>query len=173
MGPERLVLIGRHTGAGHPAPIAVRVLDLSRAYHRSFILIVTKMTGDGRLRFRPGSVPLSEGVERPWRLIPTSRFEHRCRRRGDARRITRGWIEIYSFSWGASNPDHRRLRLRQVCRRARSRSRASTHEEDRDSSAPLFAACCAGQHYATATVEMSKATGTTGKQQVFLQVRVH
>ena len=37
------------------------------------------------------------------------------------------------------------------------------------SSSKLFAACCAGQHFPTATVEMSKATGTSGEQQVFLK----
>ena len=35
------------------------------------------------------------------------------------------WIEIYSFSWGASNPTTVGSG-RRVCRRARFRSRAST-----------------------------------------------
>ena len=37
------------------------------------------------------------------------------------------------------------------------------------SSANLFAACCAGQHYKKAEVSLRKATGTDGGQKVFLK----
>ena len=37
------------------------------------------------------------------------------------------------------------------------------------SSNPLMTACCTGQHFATASVVMRKATGTTGGQLTFLE----
>lgn len=80
-----------------------------------------------------------------------------------------GWIEIYSFSWGASNPTTVGSGSSGLSAGKVSVSSFNVMKKTETSSAPLFAACCAGQHYATATVEMSKATGTSGQQQVFLK----
>ena len=80
-----------------------------------------------------------------------------------------GWIEIYSFSWGASNPTTVGTTSGGLSAGKASVSSFNIMKKTETSSAPLFAACCAGQHFATATVEMSKATGTSGQQQVFLQ----
>jgi len=79
------------------------------------------------------------------------------------------WIEIYSFSWGASNPTTVSSGATGLSAGKVSVSSFNVMKKTETSSAPLFAACCAGQHYATATVEMSKATGTSGQQQVFLK----
>src|SRR5271166_2901290 len=79
------------------------------------------------------------------------------------------WIEIYSFSWGASNPTTVGSGTSGLSSGKVSVSSFNIMKKTETSSAPLFAACCAGQHYATATVEMSKATGTSGQQQVFLK----
>ncbi len=79
------------------------------------------------------------------------------------------WIEIYSFSWGASNPTTVGSGSTGLAAGKVSVSSFNCMKKTETSSAPLFAACCAGQHYATATVEMSKATGTSGQQQVFLK----
>ena len=80
-----------------------------------------------------------------------------------------GWIEIYSFSWGASNPTTVGSGTSGLSSGKVSVSSFNVMKKTETSSAPLFAACCAGQHYATASVEMSKATGTSGQQQVFLK----
>jgi len=79
------------------------------------------------------------------------------------------WIEIYSFSWGASNPTTVSSGTSGLAGGKVSVSSFNCMKKTETSSAPLFAACCAGQHYETATVEMSKATGTSGQQQVFLK----
>jgi len=80
-----------------------------------------------------------------------------------------GWIEIYSFSWGASNPTTVGPGSGGLAAGRVSVSSFNVMKKTEASSATLFAACCAGQHFDKATVEMSKATGTSGQQQVFLK----
>ena len=79
------------------------------------------------------------------------------------------WIEIYSFSWGASNPTTVSSGTSGLAGGKVSVSSFNIMKKTETSSAKLFAACCAGQHFPKATVEMSKATGTSGEQQVFLK----
>ena len=79
-----------------------------------------------------------------------------------------GWLEIYSFSWGASNsttvsPGRAGLSAGRV-----SVSSFNIMKKTDTSSAQMFQACCTGQHFATAQVVMRKATGSDGKQANFL-----
>ena len=83
--------------------------------------------------------------------------------------IPTGAFEIYSFSWGASNPTTVSTTGGGLSAGKVSVSSFNVMKKTEKSSAPLFAACCTGQHYATATVIMRKATGTSGQQQVFIQ----
>ncbi|QEH33819.1 hypothetical protein OJF2_23490 [Aquisphaera giovannonii] len=78
------------------------------------------------------------------------------------------WIEIYSFSWGASNPTTVGSGATGLTAGKVSVSSFNVMKKTEASSAKLFAACCNGSHFADATVEMSKATGDGG-QQVFLK----
>jgi type VI secretion system secreted protein Hcp len=80
-----------------------------------------------------------------------------------------GWIEIFSFSWGASNPTTVGTGTSGLAAGKVSVSSFNVMKKTEVSSAALFAACCAGQHYATAKVQMKKATGTSGGQAVFLE----
>ncbi|HMF38065.1 MAG TPA: type VI secretion system tube protein Hcp, partial [Isosphaeraceae bacterium] len=77
-----------------------------------------------------------------------------------------GWIEIYSFSWGASNPTTVGSGSSGLSAGKASVSSFNIMKKTELSSCKLFAACCAGQHYKDATVEMSKATGVEGGQKV-------
>ena len=70
-----------------------------------------------------------------------------------------GWIEIYSFSWGASNPNTVGSGATGISAGKVSVSSFNVMKKTEASSAPLFAGCCAGQHYATVEVDMRKATG--------------
>ncbi len=90
-----------------------------------------------------------------------------ARRRPRACRPER--IEIFSFSWGASNPDDGRHDGRRAVRRQGLGLQLQRHEEVGEVLADLFAACCTGQHYAKAQVVMRKAAGTAGKQSTFMQ----
>jgi type VI secretion system secreted protein Hcp len=80
-----------------------------------------------------------------------------------------GWIEVFSFSWGASNPTTVGATSGGLSAGKVSISSFNVMKKTEASSCTLFAACCAGQHFPTATVEMSKATGTSGQQQVYLK----
>jgi len=80
-----------------------------------------------------------------------------------------GWIEVFSFSWGASNPTTVGATSGGLSAGKVSVSSFNVMKKTEASSCSLFAACCAGQHFPTATVEMSKATGTSGQQQVYLK----
>jgi len=80
-----------------------------------------------------------------------------------------GWIEIFSFSWGASNPTTVGTGSTGLSAGKVSISSFNIMKKTELSSPKLFSACCAGQHYATATVVLRKATGTSGGQQMFLQ----
>jgi type VI secretion system secreted protein Hcp len=80
-----------------------------------------------------------------------------------------GWIEIFSFSWGASNPTTVSSGSSGLAAGKVSISSFNIMKKTEASSAPLFQACCAGQHFPTAQVVMRKATGTDAEQQIFLQ----
>lgn len=79
------------------------------------------------------------------------------------------FIEIYSFSWGASNPTTVGPGTTGLSAGRASVSSFNVMKKSETSSAKLFAACCAGQHYAKAEVTMRKATGTDGGQKEFLK----
>jgi len=78
-------------------------------------------------------------------------------------------IEIFSFSWGASNPVTVGSTGTGLAAGKVSVSSFNIMKKSEESSCSLFAACCTGQHYPTAKVIMRKATGTDGHQKVFLQ----
>jgi len=80
-----------------------------------------------------------------------------------------GWIEIYSFSWGASNPTTVGTGSTGLAAGRVSISSFNIMKKTEISSAKLFSACCAGQHYPAAKVVCRKATGTSGGQQIFLE----
>lgn len=79
------------------------------------------------------------------------------------------WIEVYSFSWGASNPTTVGSGSTGLSAGKVSVSSFNIMKKSETSSAKLFAACCAGQHYQKAEVQMRKATGTDGGQKCFLK----
>ena len=79
-----------------------------------------------------------------------------------------GQFEIYSFSWGASNPVTIGSGSTGVAGGKVSISSFNVMKKSEIASATLFSACCTGQHYAKITVTMRKATGTAGGQQAFL-----
>ena len=80
-----------------------------------------------------------------------------------------GWIEIFSFSWGASNPTTVSSGSTGLAAGKVSISSFNIMKRTESSSAALFQSCCNGQHYKTAKVIMRKATGTSGKQEIFLE----
>jgi type VI secretion system secreted protein Hcp len=80
-----------------------------------------------------------------------------------------GWIAIYSFSWGASNPTTVSSGSTGLSAGKVSVSSFNIMKKTENSSCDLFQACCNGQHYPTAQVVMRKAAGAAGKQAVFLQ----
>src|ERR1700740_2803899 len=86
-----------------------------------------------------------------------------------AKDIPTGSFEIFSFSWGASNPTTVGTTGAGLSAGKGSVSRFHVMKKTAKSSATLFTACCHGQHYKTAQVIMRKAAGESGKQQVFLQ----
>jgi type VI secretion system secreted protein Hcp len=77
------------------------------------------------------------------------------------------WIEIYSFSWGASNPTTVSSGQAGLSAGKVSISSFNVMKKADVSSPPLFAACSAGQHYGGAVVNLLKATGVSGEQQIF------
>ena len=79
-----------------------------------------------------------------------------------------GWFEIFSFSWGASNPTTVGSGATGLAAGRVSVSSFNVMKKSEDASPLLFSACCNGSHYATAQIVMRKATGTGG-QQIFLQ----
>jgi type VI secretion system secreted protein Hcp len=78
-----------------------------------------------------------------------------------------GQIEIYSFSWGASNPVTVGSGSTGLAAGKVSISSFNVMKKTETSSAPLFQACCSGKHFDKATVTMRKAGGEAG-QQIFL-----
>jgi len=75
-----------------------------------------------------------------------------------------GKIEIYSFSWGASNPTTVGSGKEGLSAGKVSISSFNIMKKTEKSSAVLFAACCAGKHYDEAIVTMRKATGDEGQK---------
>ncbi|HUA85474.1 MAG TPA: type VI secretion system tube protein Hcp [Bryobacteraceae bacterium] len=80
-----------------------------------------------------------------------------------------GWFELFSFSWGASNPTTVGSGSQGLSAGKVSVSSFNVMKKSESSSPQLFQACCTGQHFPTAKVKMRKATGTSGKQEVFLE----
>jgi type VI secretion system secreted protein Hcp len=78
-----------------------------------------------------------------------------------------GKIEIYSFSWGASNPTTIGSGSTGIAGGKVSISSFNAMKKTEKSSPSLFSACCTGKHFATATVTMRKASGDSG-QKAFL-----
>lgn len=74
-------------------------------------------------------------------------------------------IEIYSFSWGASNPVTVGSGTGGMSGGKVSVSSFNVMKKTDKASPELFAACCTGKHYGKATVTMRKAGG---KQETFL-----
>jgi type VI secretion system secreted protein Hcp len=77
-------------------------------------------------------------------------------------------IEIYSFSWGLSNPTTVSSGQAGLSAGKVSISNFNVMKKTDAASCPMFAACCAGQHYSGAVVTLLKATGVSGQQQAFL-----
>ena len=82
---------------------------------------------------------------------------------------TTGWIEIFSFSWGASNPTTVGTTAAGLSAGKVSISSFNIMKKTENSSPTLFQACAQGQHFKSAKVVMRKAAGSSGKQQSFLE----
>ncbi len=78
-------------------------------------------------------------------------------------------FEIYSFSWGASNPVTIGSSSAGLAGGKVSISSFNVMKKSEAASTKLFNACCTGQHYEKVTVTMRKATGSDGGQSMFLQ----
>lgn len=70
-----------------------------------------------------------------------------------------GWFEIYSFSWGASNPTSINAGKGAASGRV-SISSFNVMKKADVASAELFQQCCLGKHFDTADVVLTKASGT-------------
>ncbi len=75
-----------------------------------------------------------------------------------------GKIEIYSFSFGASNPTTVGSGSTGLSAGKVSVSSFNVMKKTEKSSCALFSACCTGKHFATATVTLRKATGESGQK---------
>jgi len=78
-----------------------------------------------------------------------------------------GKVEIYSFSWGASNPTTIGSGTSGVSAGKVSISSFNVMKKTDKASALLFQRCCEGEHIEKVVITMRKAGGTAG-QQVFL-----
>jgi type VI secretion system secreted protein Hcp len=76
-----------------------------------------------------------------------------------------GKIEIYSFSWGASNPTTVSSGSTGLSAGKVSISSFNIMKRTEKSSPVLFSACCSGKHFPTAVVTMRKATGEGGQKE--------
>jgi type VI secretion system secreted protein Hcp len=83
--------------------------------------------------------------------------------------IPAGSFEIFSFSWGASNPTTVGTTGGGLSAGKVSISSFNVMKKSEKSSPKLFSACCNGQHYAKSTVVLRKAAGASAKQSVFIQ----
>lgn len=72
-------------------------------------------------------------------------------------------IEIFSFSWGATNPTTVGSSSAGLSAGKVSISSFNLMKKSDKTSPILFSACCNGTHYKEATVTMNKATGTGGQ----------
>lgn len=75
-----------------------------------------------------------------------------------------GKIEIYSFSWGASNPTTVGSGSTGLSASKVSLSGFNVMKRTEKSSPTLFAGCCAGKHFDKAVVTMRKAAGDAGQK---------
>ncbi len=73
------------------------------------------------------------------------------------------WIEIYSFSWGASNPVSIGTGTGGAAAGKVSISSFNVMKKTDATSPILFQKCCAGKHFPTATVTLNKASGDDKK----------
>src|SRR4051794_35224874 len=73
-----------------------------------------------------------------------------------------GAFEVFSFSWGASNPTTVGTTGSGLSAGKVSVSSFNVMKKSDKASAKLFSACCVGQHYTKAIVICRKATGTAG-----------
>lgn len=80
-----------------------------------------------------------------------------------------GWFEIFSFSWGASNPTTVGTTGKGLAAGKVSVSSFNVMKKSENASPLLFSNCCTGQHFGTAQVVMRKAAGSDAKQAIFLQ----
>lgn len=83
--------------------------------------------------------------------------------------IPKGAFEIFSFSWGASNPTTVGTTGGGLSAGKVAVSSFNVMKKSENSSPLLFSACCVGQHYDKAQVVCRKAAGTAGKQSTFIQ----
>jgi type VI secretion system secreted protein Hcp len=82
-----------------------------------------------------------------------------------------GKIEIFSFSWGASNPTTVSSGKGGLSGGKVSISSFNVMKKTEKSSPKLFSMCCGGKHFAEANITMRKATG--GGQKMFLKYIFH
>jgi len=80
-----------------------------------------------------------------------------------------GWFEIFSFSWGASNPTTVGTHGKGLAAGKVSVSSFNIMKKTDNASPQLFGYCCNGQHFGKAQVVMRKAAGESGKQMIFVQ----
>ena len=80
-----------------------------------------------------------------------------------------GWMEIFSFSWGVSNPTTVGTSGKGLSAGKASVSSFNVMKKSDNASPSLFAACCGGTHFDNASVVMRKATGKDGGQAEFLR----
>jgi len=83
--------------------------------------------------------------------------------------IPTGAFEIFSFSWGCSNPTTVGTTGGGLSSGKVAVSSFNVMKKSEKSSPKLFGACCTGQHYDKAHVVCRKAAGTAGKQSTFIQ----
>ncbi len=86
-----------------------------------------------------------------------------------AQGIPTGAFEIFSFSWGASNPTTVGTTSGGLSAGKVSVSSFNVMKKTENASPLLFSACCSGQHFSNAVVVLRKAAGTSAKQSTFLQ----
>ena len=78
------------------------------------------------------------------------------------------WIEVFSFSNGASNPSSVSFGTGSGAGKV-DLSSISLQKQLDIASPFLFAACCAGKHYATGSMICREATGDTGGGKIYYQ----
>jgi type VI secretion system secreted protein Hcp len=86
----------------------------------------------------------------------------------DADMSSKGAFEIYSFSWGASNPVSIGSGTGGSGAGKASLSSFNVMKKTDTSSASIFKACCVGDHFDDMVVVLRKAGGADGKDNVFL-----